>query len=69
MAGAVHFTLADIPNKISELDPTKEYLIYCGGGYRSMIAASLLKTKGINKVKNVYGGFGLIKESGVAIEN
>lgn len=69
VAGAVHFTLADIPNKISELDPTKEYLIYCGGGYRSMIAASLLKTKGINKVKNVYGGFGLIKESGVAIEN
>jgi len=47
-----------------DLDPEKEYLIHCAGGYRSMIATSFLKSKGFKNVKNVWGGFGKIKEFG-----
>ncbi len=67
--GSKLVTLADINNQIKELDPNKEYLVYCGGGYRSMIASSFLKSKGFKFVKNVYGGFAQIKDSGVEIEN
>jgi hydroxyacylglutathione hydrolase len=38
------------------LDKTRPYLLYCAGGYRSMIAASLLKINGIKKVLNLKGG-------------
>lgn len=36
--------------------------IYCGGGYRSVIAASLLKKQGIHNIRNIAGGFASIKE-------
>ncbi|MEI8280208.1 MAG: rhodanese-like domain-containing protein, partial [Bacteroidota bacterium] len=35
--------------------------IHCAGGYRSVIAASLLKRQGIHNLRNVLGGFGKIK--------
>lgn len=60
---ARHISLDGITRSYSELDPGKEYLIHCAGGYRSMIAASYLKSKGFKNVKNVLGGFGKIRES------
>lgn len=59
---AVFFPLDAIGTRFNELDANKEYLIHCAGGYRSMIAVSYLKAKGFWKVKNVWGGFGKIKE-------
>jgi rhodanese-related sulfurtransferase len=44
-----------------------EYLIHCAGGYRSMVAASFMKSKGIRNVKNVWGGFEMIKKEEVEI--
>lgn len=40
-----------------------EYHIHCAGGYRSMIAASLLKRKGYKKIVDVAGGFGAIQKT------
>lgn len=59
---ATHLSLDGITKNFTELDPEKEYLVHCAGGYRSMIAASYLKSKGFKNVKNVLGGFGKIKE-------
>lgn len=66
--GAILHTLAELPNDLKEIDSTKPYLVHCAGGYRSMIACSILKANGFNNVTNVYGGFGKIKETGVAVE-
>jgi rhodanese-related sulfurtransferase len=37
--------------------------VHCGGGYRSVIACSLLKKQGIKNVINVEGGFDAIQET------
>lgn len=42
------------------------FYVHCAGGYRSMIAASILKSKGIHNFKEIAGGFKAIAEAGVA---
>ncbi len=42
------------------------FYVHCAGGYRSMIAASILKSKGIHNFKEVAGGFKAIAEAGVS---
>jgi hydroxyacylglutathione hydrolase len=49
----------------TELNPQKTYYIHCAGGYRSMIAASILKARGIENVIDVIGGYSAIKETGL----
>ena len=46
IANALHVPLDFLNNHISELNKNQNYLIYCAGGYRSMIAASMLKKNG-----------------------
>lgn len=46
-----------------EMDSDKTYYIHCAGGYRSMIAASILKARGIDNVIDVAGGYGAIKNT------
>ncbi len=43
---------------LSTKDVTKPYMIHCAGGYRSMIALSILKMHGFKNVTNVNGGYG-----------
>ena len=59
---AINMELAHLPTNISELHKNKTYLVHCAGGYRSMIAASLLKAKGFDNFVNVNGGFDQIKK-------
>ena len=40
----------------------KEQYVHCAGGYRSVIAISILKSKGYHQLINVEGGFGAIKK-------
>ncbi|HNU48166.1 MAG TPA: rhodanese-like domain-containing protein, partial [Bacteroidia bacterium] len=65
---SVFVSLSDIPQHYNKLDKSKTYLIFCGGGYRSMIAASLLKKNGFENIVNVYGGFGKIKDCNISLE-
>lgn len=54
-------TLTD-PLHIATLDDDEHNLyIHCAGGYRSVIAASLIKRQGIHNLRNVLGGYGKIK--------
>lgn len=48
-----------------EIHPEETYYIHCAGGYRSMIAASILKARGVENVIDVAGGYGAIKQTGL----
>jgi len=61
LEGAGHLCLSKIYEKAHTLDANKKYAIHCAGGYRSMIAASILHEKGIKNMVNVRGGFAKIK--------
>lgn len=47
---------------IAQLEDDKNIYVHCAGGYRSVIAASLLKKQGYHNVRNILGGWGAIKE-------
>jgi len=47
---------------MESLDKSKQYYVYCAGGYRSMIACSLMKKNGFSNVVDIYGGFTEIKK-------
>jgi glyoxylase-like metal-dependent hydrolase (beta-lactamase superfamily II)/rhodanese-related sulfurtransferase len=49
--------------------PEKTFFVYCAGGYRSMIAASILKSRGIHNLINVQGGFKEIQKTQMATTN
>ena len=51
------------------LDKSKEYHIHCAGGYRSMIACSILKSRGFENIIDVAGGFAAIAKTGVETTN
>jgi glyoxylase-like metal-dependent hydrolase (beta-lactamase superfamily II)/rhodanese-related sulfurtransferase len=53
-------TLSDVGN-IAMIDPDANLYVHCAGGYRSVIAASLLKRQGYHNLRNVLGGFGKMK--------
>lgn len=60
---AQHFALDYINQNMGQVDKNKTYHIHCAGGYRSVIAASILKARGYNNLVDVAGGFGAIKNT------
>ncbi|WP_129716107.1 rhodanese-like domain-containing protein [Pedobacter sp. SYP-B3415] len=48
-----------------EIDKRKTYYIHCAGGYRSMIAASILRSRGVENVIDVAGGYAALKNTGL----
>lgn len=48
-----------------EIDHSDTYYVHCAGGYRSMIASSILKARGVEQVIDVAGGYGAIKNTGL----
>jgi glyoxylase-like metal-dependent hydrolase (beta-lactamase superfamily II)/rhodanese-related sulfurtransferase len=50
---------------ISEFPEKGDFYVYCGGGYRSVIAASILKARGIHNVIDVAGGYAAIRNSNI----
>ncbi len=51
------------------LDKNKAYHIHCAGGYRSMIAASILKARGYSQLIDVAGGFAAITKTGLPVDS
>ena len=60
---AQHFALDFINNNMNQVHKNKTYHIHCAGGYRSVIAASILKARGYNNLVDVAGGFVAIKKT------
>lgn len=59
--GAKTLHLQILENNIHELDKKTPYIIHCAGGYRSMIAASILKKHGFTELLNVHKGWNAIQ--------
>jgi len=59
------FPLDFLNKDMKKLDANKFYYLYCGSGYRSVIAASILKARGYGKVIDVAGGIGAISATGI----
>lgn len=64
---ARHLSLEELEKKYSLLNPEHTYYVHCQGGYRSMMAASLLRKHGFKNLINVYQGFGGISKTNVPI--
>lgn len=70
-AGAVHLSKGIIERDVEVAIPDKstEVILYCGGGYRSALAADALQTMGYDNVFSMAGGWKAWKESGAEIES
>lgn len=62
---ASHRPLDQINEWIRDINPDKHFYLHCAGGYRSMIAASILQARGFRNFSEVEGGFGAIKNTSV----
>ena len=61
---AMNIPLSDLvdPGSMANIEDHHNLYVHCAGGYRSVIASSLLKRQGIHNLRNVSGGFNKIKE-------
>ena len=61
---AVNLTLSEMtdPLTMANLEDEQNLYVYCAGGYRSVIASSLLKRQGFHNLRNITGGWGKIIE-------
>ncbi|EIJ37627.1 Zn-dependent hydrolase, glyoxylase [Galbibacter orientalis DSM 19592] len=58
-------SLSNINQHLAEYPKNETFYVHCEGGYRSMIATSILKSRGIHNLIDVQGGYKAIKEAGV----
>ena len=69
LKGSVNLPLSDMTDValLAQFEEQENLYVHCAGGYRSVIALSILKKEGINNVRNVLGGWAKIKEEEKAI--
>ena len=69
-AGAIHLGKGIIERDVEMTVPDKatEVILYCGGGYRSALAADVLQSMGYTNVWSMAGGWKAWKESGAPVE-
>jgi rhodanese-related sulfurtransferase len=67
VVGAQNTPLSQINMHLAEFPNEGEFFLHCAGGYRSMIAASILKSRGVHNLINIDGGITALKESGLEL--
>lgn len=68
IANSLHIPLGELARRAHELPRDRRLLVHCAGGYRSMIAASVLEAAGLTNVADLVGGFGAWKAAGLPTE-
>lgn len=63
--GAYSKPLAYINDWIKDINPEQHFYLHCAGGYRSMIAASILQARGYRNFTEIGGGFNAIAKTGI----
>jgi rhodanese-related sulfurtransferase len=56
--GSLHIPLAELPRRLGEVPADRPVVVHCAGGYRSSVAASLLRAAGRADVSDLLGGHG-----------
>ena len=56
--GAAAVPVGQLPGRLDELDPDAPTVVFCAGGYRSSVAASVLRQAGFGDVSDIIGGYG-----------
>ena len=66
---AVNLPLAEMndPGLLANIEDRDNLYVHCAGGYRSVIASSMLKKQGFHNLRNIVGGFAKIKEQKIEI--
>lgn len=67
LVDAINLPLDNLENHLSTLEINNDYYIHCAGGYRSIIAISMLKANGIHNLIDVLGGFNAIKKTNASL--
>ena len=65
--GAKNTPLDYLNNHLTEFPTDETFFVHCAGGYRSMIAASILKSRGIHNFIDISGGFAKLKEAEISV--
>jgi glyoxylase-like metal-dependent hydrolase (beta-lactamase superfamily II)/rhodanese-related sulfurtransferase len=55
--GALNIPVSQLAGRLGEIDATRPTVVYCAGGYRSSVAASLLRQRGFTDVSDILGGY------------
>jgi glyoxylase-like metal-dependent hydrolase (beta-lactamase superfamily II)/rhodanese-related sulfurtransferase len=58
IANAIPIPVGQLPVRMGELEPSRPTVVFCAGGYRSSVAASLLRRNGFTDVSDILGGYG-----------
>lgn len=56
--GSLRIPLAELPRRLSEVPGDVDLVVHCAGGWRSSVAASVLRSAGFERVSDLLGGFG-----------
>lgn len=64
--GATTIPVGQLPERLDELDRDATTVVYCAGGYRSSVAASVLRHAGFDDVSDIIGGYGAWQQSSSA---
>lgn len=65
--GAINIPLNEINKHLAEIPKEKPFILHCAGGYRSMIAASILKARGWEDFVDVEGGMSAISKTNIPL--
>lgn len=68
VVGSVGMPLNRLAESSGDLEGDRELLVYCAGGYRSSIAASLLQSRGFAPVRELAGGIAAWEAAGLPVE-
>jgi len=69
IAGSLAMPLNHLAERLAELPPDRPLLVYCAGGYRSSIAASLLQHHGFSQVSELAGGLAAWEAATLPVES
>ena len=54
--------VGELPHHLEDFDPSRPTVVFCAGGYRSSVAASVLRQAGFTDVSDILGGYGAWSE-------
>jgi hydroxyacylglutathione hydrolase len=67
LAGSLHIPLPELGRRFSEVPKGREIVVHCAGGYRSSMAASMLRNQGFTPVEDLIGGIRAWEDEGLPL--